>query len=83
MKYLVCIAQSGIESADPTERKFFAKEGEIYTFNGFFDPKYIFLKEMGYDWVYLLSDFRPVDDTFGEVVSETIIEQVEYEEAIA
>lgn len=67
--------------------------GEIYEIDGFFDDKYIHLKgfdQIGYSdkvngnvrIAFDKSYFRPVDDTFGEVVCETIEQQLELEKVL-
>lgn len=56
--------------------------GEIYTVIGLhYNNNYVELQEIpGY--CYRADCFRPVDDTFGEWVEETIMKDVEIEELI-
>jgi len=60
-------------------------KGEIYTvkdiFNYFGQKLYRFI-ETGDDAGYNMECFRPVDETFGEVVCETIEQQIELEKVL-
>lgn len=59
-------------------------KGEIYTYLS--ESKnykgYIYLVEFGERYSFAENCFRPVDTTFGEVVCETIEQQIEYEKAL-
>jgi len=58
-------------------------KGEIYTpIKGSTHPEFICLVEFGTDYAYRITCFRPVDDTFGEWVEETIMKDVQIEELI-
>lgn len=57
------------------------KKGEIYTVDFYEWEKentYLALKEIP-GGVYNSKGFRPVDDTFGEVICEILEQQIEYE----
>ena len=60
-------------------------EGEIYRVSrhcAIYYPGYVEVFEhLGYCYQQIL--FRPVDETFGEAVTETIEEQIEYYEKVA
>lgn len=63
------------------------KEGEIYEVeeiveNPLFDGKDYYVL-VGFNRGYETSHFRPVDDTFGEIVAENLEKQIEYEKAMA
>lgn len=61
------------------------KKGEIYTYNGLRrdspvgEYTYVMLREIDPDYGFVIDAFRPVDDTFGEVVAEIIEKQLELE----
>lgn len=85
-KFLVCLGGNfNKEYPHP-------QEGEIYTFDGVdpFDSRFIYLKEFnikahcidGYTRIsYNSNRFRPVDDSFGEWVEATILQEGILEEA--
>ena len=78
MKYLVCVETSDEKTKVYGPPVF---KGEIYTY---LCPakraKWICLVEFGTDWRYKETLFRPVDDTYGEVIAEILEKQLELEE---
>lgn len=54
-------------------------KGDIVTVMEVFEDLYYHLQEFP-DALYNMNNFRPVDDTFGEVMAEIIEKQVEVEE---
>lgn len=59
-------------------------KGEIYTILGPSKscPNAILLVEFGPDYFYATKHFRPVDDTYGPAICETIEQQIELEKVL-
>ena len=60
----------------------YLKEGEIYTVTNILPCDGNMCYEVGLGYPKRTERFRPVDETFGEAVTETIEEQIEYYEKI-
>ena len=61
----------------------YLKEGEIYTVTDILLYDGNMCYEVGLNSPKRTDRFRPVDETFGEAVTETIEEQIEYYEKVA
>ncbi len=80
---VVCINDEGQNHPDIPK----VKKGEIYTIRNFVEnfkgQKWYQFDEIpdspGMRPIYLISAFRPVDDSFGEWVEETVLKEIEYE----
>lgn len=83
---LVCLGHSKKYNTNPDKRIPNPVKGEIYTFlepgDGYFSKDFICLVEFGNRWNFDADRFRPVDETFGEWVEETVMKEAEYAEAI-
>jgi len=74
---LVCIGGDWDESLPHPVK------GEIYTYLSNAEREgFICLVEFGTDYGFSERCFRPVDETFGPAVCETIEQQIEYEKAL-
>lgn len=83
---VVCVKQIHIFNDQPSDEDHVIK-GEIYTVIQVdawevSDKLFYTLKEKLYENNYCASLFRPVDDTFGEWVEETLMKELEYQEAL-
>ena len=78
---VVCI-DNNLSWSFPGEPNAKPLKGEIYTVTGICRKEYCVIKELADDECYLMDIFRPVDDTFGEWVEETLMKELQYEEAL-
>lgn len=76
---VVCIDDKNMWWSFPGEPNAKPVKGEIYTVTGICHKEYYIIKELAPDECYLMDIFRPVDDTYGPAICQTIEEKIEYE----